>query len=316
MFLYFQHIHKAGGSTLCHILARSRNIKLGRHINCNLIKRLNPKNKSSDITMRSLPFDWRIQELEEFMISTGRNTIAAEDQPLASWWNLHDIKPMQLNDITKKWSFITIIRHPVERILSHYRFERLSELTNHTVFQWAKERPFHSQNYMVRMFSSMLPKHLPSNIYNQIDAIWPYFDHNPPSTGWDSKLIDVVTQDDLNRAKRVLNRFVAVINLDWLEECTPLLKRWLNIDTDDIRARYWWGSIQAPPSLKKSKRKKPSKIDYKELYELNSYDMELYEYAKMLCKCNAQSTYFIDSGSKETCINSHKSQRKENEDQC
>ena len=60
--------------------------------------------------MRSLPFDWRIQELEEFMISTGRNTIAAEDQPLASWWNLHDIKPMQLNDITKKWSFITIIR--------------------------------------------------------------------------------------------------------------------------------------------------------------------------------------------------------------
>lgn len=57
-FVYFHHIHKAGGSTLCSILARSKNIRLGAHVNCNLQYEMIPRNKSSIVQMRSLPASW------------------------------------------------------------------------------------------------------------------------------------------------------------------------------------------------------------------------------------------------------------------
>jgi hypothetical protein len=118
-FLYFQHIHKAGGSTLCSILSRSNHVRFGRHVNCNLKVETIPGNTSSEVTMRSVPFDWSLSDAENFLKSTKRNAMAGEDQPMAPFWGLQQFEPEKHN----LWSFVTIVRHPVERLISHFKFE-------------------------------------------------------------------------------------------------------------------------------------------------------------------------------------------------
>jgi hypothetical protein len=122
-----------------------------------------------------------------------------------------------------------------------------------------------------------------------------------------------VTRADLEVAKRVLQRFTVVLTLDWMGECTPLLTRWLGIETEDIRARYWWGSIQATP---KHKRKHPQRGgEFSELFALNELDMELYEFAKGLCRCNGQKLYWRDHDEDRhdggSCLRAHKSTSEE-----
>ena len=310
-FVYYQHIHKAGGSTLCSILARSRNVRLGRNVNCNLLMEAIPGNKSSEVQMRALPRTWTLADIERLMESSGRNALAAEDQPFSTMWGLSD--SIMRGDVdNSRWSFITIVRHPVERLLSHFKFEQLAAKTGKNITEWAHWSPFQGQNYMVRMFAGMVPPKLPEHYLNQMDAIWPYFDHSPP-VGWDAASMPPATHQDLERAKKVLQRFTVVLSLDWLEECAPLLKRWLNIEVDDVRARYWWGSIQATPA---KRRHPPSPNgEHRDLFALNALDMELYEYARSLCRCNANKVYFRDHDEEKyeesSCIRAHKAPRPE-----
>ena len=74
--------------------------------------------------MRSLPGSWRLQDVEAMMDASNRNVLAAEDQPFAPMWGLSDTHIGAVNN--SKWSFVTIVRHPVERLLSHYKVRILS----------------------------------------------------------------------------------------------------------------------------------------------------------------------------------------------
>lgn len=238
------------------------------------------------------------------MIRTKRNALAAEDQPMSRIWGLSSTGAAVVDN--SKWSFVTIVRHPIERLLSHYKFEQLGAKTNRTIVEWARHSPFFGQNFMVRSFAGMVPPKLPPHILENVAEIWPYFDHMPPE-GWDASSVQSVTRQDLELAKKVLNRFTVVLALDWLEECAPLLKRWLAIETDDIRARYWWGSIQATPS--KRRRHPHPDGDYAPLFEMNALDMELFEYARGLCRCAGQRVYWQDasqSKGQRGCLSVHR----------
>jgi hypothetical protein len=144
-----------------------------------------PGNKSSTVQMRSLPASWSLKDVERMMDETGRNVLAAEDQPFSRMWGLSDspISALMSGVDNSKWSFVTILRHPVERILSHYKFEELHKLTHRSVVDWAKWSPFQGQNYMVRMFAGLVPPLLPRHYLDEVDTIWPYFDHTPPPAG-------------------------------------------------------------------------------------------------------------------------------------
>ena len=176
-----------------------------------------------------------------------------------------------------------------------------------SVLEWAKFSPFQGQNHMVRMFAGMIPPDLPKHYLDQMDAIWPYFDYDPP-VGWNAASIPAVTRADLDRAKKVLQRFTVVLSLDWLPECAPLLNRWLNIEVEDIRARYWWGSIQAAP---KRRRKHPQPLgEHAELFTLNELDMELWAFARSLCRCNGERLYWRDHEDEKkedgACLRAHR----------
>jgi hypothetical protein len=145
------------------------------------------------------------------------------------------------------------------------------------------------------MFSGMRPSGVSPEVYRQVDAIWPYFDYKRyPGVKFTPETVGDVGPADLERAKLALTRFTVVLSLDWLEECAPLLKRWFRIEVDDIRARHWHGAIITPPKGGKGlkRRHMDPRGEYKALFDLNQYDMELYEHARTLCRCGAQATYF------------------------
>ena len=300
-YVFFQHLHKAGGSTMCSLISRSSNVKFGANTNCNV-------RNAGGGTMRFVPESWDISIVEEFMNTTKRNAIASEDKPFSHHWGL--AHPDSKVD-NSRWSFLTMLRHPVERILSHYQFENIQAKTGKTLHDWVTTSPFHTQNFMVRMYAGLIPPGLPKAVLDQPSISWPGFDKDPKTKGWFAPEVPAVTREDLETAKRVLDQFTVVIIMESLTESAALLKHWFNFDsTDDTRARHWKGTVLPPLPTHQNTTGNiitPSGI-YKNIFDLNSYDLELYEYAKMLTRCATEHIFFRDASNlpERECIGAHK----------
>jgi hypothetical protein len=139
----------------------------------------------------SLPREYSVKLLEDELIKMKQNIIASEYQPLQTWWGMfpgpelsystdsiprhhtYNVTSQSLSIETllqyynseknkyhlinrRLWSFITIIRHPINRIISHFRYEGLQRFFT-SYNDWTKQAPFHTQNYYVRMFSGKFP---------------------------------------------------------------------------------------------------------------------------------------------------------------
>jgi hypothetical protein len=285
-FVMFEHLHKSGGSTLCGLMQANSNVKFRANINCNLIDKIGK-------IWRSVPHGWGIDRVEKYLNDTQRNVISNEDAVFPA-----ALRPALFSHRSSfsPWSFITILRNPVDRILSHYRFENLN-LTYHSVMNWVVESPFHTQNFMVRKFASMYPPKLteekkqnPSTLWgNILDRSNMRYDINSVST------VPPVTEQDLALAKETLSQFSVVLILEWLSETAPLLGYYFNTPVDDTLKRNWEGKIEKhnPNGTWHPKRKISRKL-YEKIADYNKHDIELYKYAKLLAKCNVYNLYFSD----------------------
>eukprot|EP00603_Paraphysomonas_imperforata_P005093 CAMPEP_0114433948 /NCGR_PEP_ID=MMETSP0103-20121206/11979_1 /TAXON_ID=37642 ORGANISM="Paraphysomonas imperforata, Strain PA2" /NCGR_SAMPLE_ID=MMETSP0103 /ASSEMBLY_ACC=CAM_ASM_000201 /LENGTH=216 /DNA_ID=CAMNT_0001603761 /DNA_START=405 /DNA_END=1055 /DNA_ORIENTATION=- len=190
----------------------------------------------------------------------------------------------------ESWSFVTMVRHPVDRIISHFGFDSVY-IKHENILDWVEQAPFHTQNFMVRKFSSMWPLELSDEFLNNPSSLWSYeLDKNPNS----SYAIRNVTYRDLELAKEVLNQFSVVLVLELLTQSSSLLGHYFDIPITDTRARTWQ---QLPlDGSKKEKFHRPGSRKqhplFKKILAYNELDMELYRHAVQLTRCNMERTMF------------------------
>jgi hypothetical protein len=127
----------------------------------------------------SLPKQHTIKQLDQ-KLGNKQNVIASEYQPLQSWWGMFpppklvsstpntamldtllkyyesDMNKANLRNM-KSWSFMTVLRHPVKRLISHFHYEGLDKFYS-SYEEWAIKAPFHTQNFYVRMLAGIYPE--------------------------------------------------------------------------------------------------------------------------------------------------------------
>jgi hypothetical protein len=291
-FLYVQHPHKAGGSSLCAILSAPRSgVHFGLNINCNPIfsphdKGINqssPAKEKAGREWRGLPDDLTLNALSQMLIKTGRNAIMNEDRPFP-------VGAFGQPPFTTSWSFIAILRDPVARILSHFAFDAAPTWRNVTAF--ARHSPYFTRDFFVRTYAP-----LPPAPRERVLAWDPFPNWNTasereiersghsPVPGQYLMRYDAAppTHSDLERAKRTLSGFTVVLVLEFMNECAPLLTRWFGVPIHDLKPRMDIGGAggrQGRPHEEKLLRR------------LNQLDLQLYDFAIAHCRRNAEATYF------------------------
>ena len=287
-FLLMEHVHKAGGSTLCHLLKRSPSVRIKDDYNCNFRKG----------NWRSIPHNMSANELEATLRNAHEgNFVANEDAPFPAQLRRKLFHPFgRKSNATSRWSFVTILRNPIDRIVSHFKFEGLSYHYK-DVSDWVKQSPFHTQNFMVRKFASMYPPALPEEDISKPNIHWGHLmdkskdknKFNSPST------LPAVTEDDFLKAKAVLSQFSVIVILEWLSESAPLLGYYFDVPVLDLRSRDFKGILDKESNSKfhrDDEKKRKAQPFYEYVASQNVYDLRLYEYAKNLTKCNIAGTYF------------------------
>lgn len=287
-FLLMEHVHKAAGSTLCHLLKKSPSVKIANDYNCNFKKG----------AWRSIPHDMPATELEETLRSTDNmNFVANEDAPFPHQLRHKLFHPFGANsNSSSRWSFVTILRNPIDRIVSHFKFEGLSSYYKN-ISVWVERSPFHTHNFMVRKFASLYPPDFPEKELHNPHTHWGNLldksknknKFNSPST------LPAVTEEDFERAKSVLSQFSVIVILEWLSETAPLLGYYFDVPVLDLRSRDFKDILQKDSNLlfhRDDEKKRRAQPFYEYVASQNVYDLMLYNYAKNLTKCNIEDTYF------------------------
>jgi hypothetical protein len=122
--------------------------------------------------------------------------------------------------------------------------------------------------------------------------MWQYFDREKPlHKSWVYPNVGVVTRNDLEVAKYVLTQFSVVLIVEKLQQQLPLLSYYFGVSTNDMRPRTWTGKIDtnyAPKNYSKI----INQTEYQHLMKLNALDVELYEFAVELSRCNVFMVFF------------------------
>lgn len=253
-FVLFLHPHKAGGTTLCRIFLAEKKIRIGQHQNCNPIVDGNIWN--------SIPLDLNLQSLAQLWRKNGHNFLASEYKPLPPSFQLSSSR-YQYQPASKLWTLVTLLRHPIERIVSHFYFEHL-RATYSSIINWADAAPYHTQNYYVRMFSG----YFPTGASQDSRQRWTDYDKNEPVPRFWTNSIKM-TDNDLLRAKQALKHFSVVLLLDRMEESIMLLRRVLGFEVSDFKKH----------ENRRSAQKNITHEEHQSLLAINRLDMELFEYA-------------------------------------
>ena len=303
-FVYVQHPHKAGGSTFCSLLSGGPLLKLGIHMNCNPI--ILPQVDSSGTTARNLtmsmllkhvwravPDNWTVHRVQAFLRHNQRNVLVIEDQPLQPWWRAATAPP-------NAWTFLTILRDPVSRTLSHHRFERIKQAFGWNVSEWAHRAPYYTQNFYVRTFAPLPPPSEAVDAWNPIlnwAKVQPLSTADKParflSTWTGAPAVDGV---HMQRAMETLRRFSVVLVLEFFEECAALLSRWLGVPVADLRPRSWKGELSSPRKMSQGAEAWRRTPWAKALEQLNRHDRALYDTAVSCLRQNIEANFFYPPG--------------------
>jgi len=174
------------------------------------------------------------------------------------------------NEEMRRWAYVTIMRHPVDRIISHYFFASLPKRFP-TILNWTHELPYYTQNYHTRIFSSQ-PK--PTN-----PEQW----HSVPT----------MNRLHYTQARDTLSHLSAVLVLERFKAGVPLLRKYLGLNIPGV-----------PPHKNKAHSKGPTKKriteeEYDELLRLNKLDMDLYRHAVAIHDCALQNLEYTEKAGKQ-----------------
>jgi hypothetical protein len=275
-FLLFLHPHKAGGTSLCRILLAQPNIHVGPNQNCNPI--INGR------VWNSIPMQHDLQSLALHRRRQKYNFLASEYKPMPPSFKLSSPMFYQQQG-AKLWTLITILRHPVDRVISHFNFENL-HVAHSSVLNWALTAPYHSQNYYVRLFSGHFPPGASLDPHHR----WTDYDiREPIPPFWKASTANpmIMTEQDLVRAKNALEHFAVVLLVDRMDESLGLLTTLLHMNMDISTARH-----DNKHKNKKKQQRNMTHEEYGTLLSLNHLDMALFKFANDLMDCNLKLNHY------------------------
>lgn len=280
-YMYVTHFHKAAGSSLCSLIIRSGVLRLpSKHINCNGIHRRK--------LLRSPPPSWGAAETMTYFKEENANVLFSEDLPHPRWIS-RLLTGQSDQSIMADWTFVTILRHPIRRIMSHYDFQRQRK-EYQSYADWAEEFRYYGNNHMVRVLSSGWTPTM--DRVDDLDAAiteWPRANRLDRDYQKVVKDVPDVTRADLELAKQVLSKYSVILITEQMPDSAPLLGHWFGFHSiDDIRPRDNGQKL----SSKHAVHGKLSKTDLARLEDLNVFDIELYEYAIQLSRCNVEINSF------------------------
>ena len=267
-FVLFLHPHKAGGTTMCRLFKAEKKIRMGENQNCNPV--MNGR------IWNSIPMHHDLQSLAELLRKQGHNFLASEYKPLPPSFQLTSSRYTS-QPSAKLWSLVTLLRHPVDRVISHYFFEHLRN-SHSSILNWAHSAPYHSQNYYVRLLSG----HFPQGASLDPRHRWTHYDISEPIPKFWTRTHGcmMMTQDDLTRAKTALSHFTMVLLLDRMEESLDLLRRVLGLELADVKKH----------ENHQVKQKNITSEEYNDLLALNHLDVELFAFAHTLLDAKLEVT--------------------------
>jgi hypothetical protein len=114
-YIYMQHLRKAGGTTLCAVIGA--NVPSNTMQDCFLY--IDGKEKRD--WQRSLDEGYDFSRLEAVMRTNNVTFVSSEDGVFPRWIDFH--KPSLL-PILKQWSFVTVVRFPLDRMLSLFTYQK------------------------------------------------------------------------------------------------------------------------------------------------------------------------------------------------
>ena len=169
----------------------------------------------------------------------------------------------QAEDINKRGRMFTMVRHPLDRVLSAFHYYAIAnyepeydpELV-HMSFEMYSKQNRTQHNYMVRTLSN-------------------------------ATITEELTENHLNLAKEILRKKCLIGLMSEKEHSMMRFKAYFGLTSTDDRTRAceermhwdWTGK-----NIEKNKNELPDEGTpaWNILYEKNKFDMELYEYAKQL----------------------------------
>jgi hypothetical protein len=275
--ILFKHVHKAGGTTLCQVASKNMVVEdvplpfrsdwgsncvpyesfLGPH----------PAVGGVSISSRHLLGTWLGGAcFLGFLTPHQFSVLPRHYRPLtfvASEGAFPDVMPLDA-----PLAMVTMLRNPLDRVLSSYRwFQFMTKAmphsptecraywapTNATFQQWLKWYP---DNWMTRELAGN-------------EALYRKDVHGRPGP---------LTAVDVLKAKQRLHYFAAILIMERPEESQLLLKRvfkWKDVDLDGHRAG----------SVKNSSAEKELELEtFEKVQAMNTYDIEIYNYALELHK--------------------------------
>ena len=260
--LLFLHPQKSGGTFLCRALLSSNKFHIGPHQNCNPIVK--------GMVWNSIPMNYDLSTLARFWINEGKNFLASEYKPLPHSFNLIS-STFHEQPAARMWNIISIVRHPVERVVSHYYYEHL-HVAYGSIIDWAHKAPYYTQNYYVRLFSGFIPK----GASLAADYRWTDYDiQEPIPKFWRNSKSVMMTENELSLAKIAVRNLAAVVLLEHMDESLIFLQDMLRINISE-------SSTASNPDYRniRSTRRNITNKEYEELASLNELDLKLYKYVK------------------------------------
>jgi hypothetical protein len=227
--MYFLHIHKAGGTTLCK-LARQNGLRASDQ-NCNVFVENKAPCCGATITQQ-----------QRFAATTQYDLVANEKyMPHLLDYNCYQ--------------YVTVLRDPRDRYVSHYLFARdvffgQSKMGQFT--DWLRRQP---DNYMLRVICGEWCKTIPRGQLNHTH---------------------------LEFAKQRLGRFSAVLVLESLNDGLRIMHQRFGWKTEPAK------QINRGKSPDKPKLQEIARQD--EFMDMTTWDMELYAYGRYLSERQIQES--------------------------
>jgi hypothetical protein len=276
-YIWFQHVRKAGGTTLCDVMSRNF-ISTNRtgcwcksYINANLLHSM--------------------EEVELFcMKHFGLDFVSFEAGGFPKYAR------SSLNDT--KWVFMTSLRNPLDRIISHVHYSNDENKYFNSTFEAAKWLA--GRDYSLRKRKLIYDCYY-DNYYTRI------FSSHCQSP-------DPMTETDFQLAATTLKRFDICFVMEWLSDMAPILKYTLGAGNLDMRPRnyfgvgpdFYHGRHRYIPTLSRAEnaqnRHKSSDAElylndteFMYLAEANKWDIQLYNLCKKSALTLANRWLFRDS---------------------
>lgn len=298
--LFFQHLRKTGGTTMCSLLSQNSQLRTSPRYNCQTSRMGGP---SGPFTYSSL-FQLYHGELD----SKNLNVYANEFYPFPDYVDFDDPR-------NAAWAFLTILRDPLDRLVSMAKITHPSldsDELGKLLISLSQSNTLIAPNHYVKIFSGFSCRTCSNTEKLQRRAFL-----SVEECKCTQKKVD---RSDLMKAKEALSRFTVVLITEWFTESSALLKQTLGIQHLDTSAKNVNGDSGRWEIAKGSQGQNGiafmdvhlrsseetiyhnnrhteavsvlSRRWYTKLRDLNSLDFELYEYAKQLCMCQAQTWLF------------------------